>query len=167
MSDLSATYLVVLMMGFIALNLCIIALVYAGKTVTKSRKVLSLRPIAHAFFVGNVILVGVALMELLYMTAFFLLRAPFALNVTDTDAPGWLQMMSVGQYYVFYFESMAASIMLIIICEGIRCLPEHRGLFKFVPIDPRDLTDEQLRQIHHEVLIVKDERGINVKDRQD
>lgn len=160
MSSLALTYLIVTLFAFVTLNLTVVSLIYARSTVKNHRDVLRLRPIAHAFFVGNVILVVATLVEQVYMTAYYVLRAPYAVNVADVNAPDWLQTLAAAQYYVLYLESMAPSIMLLVICEGIRCLPEHRGIFKYVPADPRELTDDQLKEMHLYVAQVADERGI-------
>lgn len=164
-------WLVVLVVALssITATASIAAWLFARRVRKQRAHILAMRPIASAVYKGMMWCVVASIFQLAYMTTLYILRVNYTVT-SRSDAPDWLQALSLGQYFVFYGESLVPALFMIVIAYGIREMPDHHGIFAHVPIDPRDMTDVELREQHHEITSEEDKRvGIrqDIQDRRE
>lgn len=162
-----ALLVLILILSGLTIGINVGALLYGLHVRKKHMRILNIRPIGQAIFKGLLLCVAAQSIQIAYLTGFFLVRAPYTITSnSELDAPQWLGVLSTMQYFIFYGEAITSALTTIVISWGISQMPKHAGRFHWVPMDPRDLTDEQLRKAHRVVSDEKDTRDV-IRDEND
>lgn len=140
--------LVVTLSSFgVAVNIA--AVVFAIRVHRKHMRILQVRPIGRAVFMGLLLVTTVQIFEMLYLSVLYAARAEYSSGMASSNLPNWVLFMSTGQYFVYYGENLIAPLVLLVVSWSIMQMPRHHGPFGNLPLDPRDLTDQQIEEWTH------------------